>query len=185
MSFITEHKHKFEDLRFYLDANNKNQIRLKGNGGNSLLFTYPPAEEKAYLEEALLRLGDQAAFVEVNHLLVKYIDDIGWTDFANYYQDFATTPSIVFKGDNDDIDLFDLILARLKAIDDNGRIPVLIRTGCLYGTGIENVMIMEHPMVMSFKNPLVIFYPAIIDNQKSLQFLGFKPASKYRCVLID
>ncbi len=185
MSFITKHKQKFEDLRFYLDANNKNQIRLKGNGGNSILFTYPPNEEEKYLEEALNRLGEQAAFVEVSHLLVRYIDEMGWSDFASYYQDFSSTPGIVFKSENDDVDLFDQILASLKAIDDTGRIPVLIRTGCLYGTGIENVMIMEHPTVMAFKNPLVIFYPAIIDSQKNLQFLGFKSASKYRCVLID
>ena len=185
MSFTIEHKKKFDDLKFYLDANNKNQIRLKGNGGNSILFAYPPAEENLYLQEAVNRLSDVAAFVEVNHLFTRYIDEIGWEDFKAYYQDFSSTPNIVFKSDNEDQDLFDRIIMALQYIDEKGRIPVLLRTGCLYGTGIENVMIMEHKAVINFKSPLIIFYPSIIDNNHNLKFLGIKPASKYRCVLID
>lgn len=185
MSFTTEHKKKFDDLKFYLDANNRNQIRLKGNGGNSILFSYPPAEERLYLEEAVNQLSDVAAFVEANHLFTRYIDEIGWEDFKDFYQDFSATPNLVFKSDSGDRDLFDMIIDELQSIDQKGRIPVLLRTGCLYGTGIENVMIMEHKTVIDFKNPLIIFYPSTIDNNYNLKFLGIKPASKYRCVLID
>lgn len=185
MSFTTEHKKKFEDLRFYLNSNNWSQISQKSNGGKSILFSYPPQEEGLYLREAVNQLADVAAFVEVNHLFTRYIDEIGWEDFKAYYQDFSSTPDVVFKSDAEDQDLFDMIINALQSINDKGRIPVLLRTGCLFGTGIENVMIMDHPAVLKFKTPLVIFYPSTIDNNHNLKFLGIKPASKYRCVLID
>jgi len=53
----------------------------------------------------------------------------------------------------------------------------------LYGTGIENVNIMEHKDVMQLKHPLVIFYPSKISEDNIL-FLNFRPASKYRCTLV-
>lgn len=46
------------------------------------------------------------------------------------------------------MDLFDLILADIKSVCENDKIPILIRTGCLYGTGIENVNVMEHKEVI-------------------------------------
>jgi len=60
---------------------------------------------------------------------------------------------------------------------------MLVRTGALYGTGIENVNIMEHATVMSLDQPLVFFYPSTLEND-NLLFLNFKLASKYRCTLI-
>ena len=69
-----------------------------------------------------------------------------------------------------------------SAVADN-KIPFLLRTGSLYGTGIENVHIMEHPSVMNQPQPLVIFYPSrFADN--NIFFLNFKTASKYRCILV-
>jgi hypothetical protein len=59
----------------------------------------------------------------------------------------------------------------------------LIRTGCLYGTGIENVNIMEHKIITKLSHPLIIFYPSKIQSD-NLLFLNFKQASKYRCALI-
>jgi hypothetical protein len=184
MSFITDHRKKFDDLRYYLDANDWSLIQQQANGGRSILLAYPPEEEDLYLEEAVKRLSDIAAFVEVNHLLVQYIDSMGWEEFQTYYQDYAATPSLVFKSDGEEADLLDLIISKLQDIERQGRVPVLLRAGCLYGTGIENAMIMEHPAIMAFRQPLVILYPATLNEQKELKFLGFKNASRYRCVLI-
>ena len=66
---------------------------------------------------------------------------------------------------------------------ENDRIPFLIRTGCLYGTGIENVNIMEHASVMALQHPLVICYPSTY-SEGNIFFLSFKPASTYRCTLV-
>ena len=91
----------------------------------------------------------------------------------------------VFKSDDgEDIDFFDSIMNAIQKAFDAGKTPFLTRTGILYGTGIENVNIMEHKVVMTCNQPLVIFYPARIEKD-NLYFLNFKPASKYRCTLID
>jgi hypothetical protein len=185
MSFTTDHRQKFDALRYYLDANNRQQIRLKGNGGNSILFTYPPAEERQYLQEARRRLEETVGFVEVNRLLVNYIDSIGWKDFERFYRDYQATPHQVFKSDDEEPDLFSMIVDALAEIDAKGKTPALIRTGCLYGTGIENVNIMEHPRILKFRNPLIIFYPSTVDSRQILHFLWIKPPSKYLCVSIE
>jgi len=60
----------------------------------------------------------------------------------------------------------------------------LIHTGALYGSGIDNIHIMEHPEVMQSHQPLIILYPATHEQDKLL-FLGKRPASKYRCLMIE
>jgi hypothetical protein len=76
-----------------------------------------------------------------------------------------------------------MIISQIEEACLDDKIPFLIRTGCLFGTGIDNVNIMEHKMVMALKHPLVIFYPSKIEDD-NIFFLNFKPASKYRCTLV-
>jgi len=178
MSFIAEHKRKFTDLTCQI--NNQDQLRRQANGGNSILFVYPPDEEGLYLAQAIEALGDRADFIDVSRLLVSFIDEMGWEVFERYYREFGTTPHKVFRAGGDDPDLFNTIIGAIVASAEAGKVPVLIRTGCLIGTGIENANIMECKEVMSLKVPLVIFYPSVIVDG-NLLFLNFKPASKYRC----
>lgn len=181
MPYITDHKQKFDDLKFHLE--NQDQLRRKANGGNSILFSYPPDEEQQYIAKAKELWGDNAAFIDVSKLLVKFIDEDGWESFREYYNDFKNTPHLVFRSDDPTPDLFDVIISEIDDACRNNKIPFLIRTGCLYGTGIENVNIMEHKAVMNQPHPLVIFYPSIIEED-NIYFLNFKPASKYRCILV-
>lgn len=181
MSFITEHKQKFDDLKSHL--RNKDQIRRGANGGNSILFSYPPHEEELYLEKAKEIFPRVAYFIDISNLLVEFIDQDGWEDFSEYYRDFITTPHKVFKSDDPSEDLFDLIINQIEEANKLEKIPFLIRTGCLFGTGVENINIIEHKIVMALSNPLVIFYPSTFKDE-NLYFLGFKKASKYRCVLV-
>ena len=181
MPYIADHKQKFADLDFHI--NNQDQLRRQANGGNSVLFSYQPDEENQYIEKARELYPDKAEFIDVSLLFVDYIDEDGWDSFADYYRDFKNTPHKVFRSDDPETDLFDLIISAIKKACDNGKIPFLIRSGCLYGTGIENVNIMEHRDVMSLKHPLVIFYPSKI-SEDNIYFLNFKPASKYRCTLV-
>jgi hypothetical protein len=181
MSYITDHQQKFDDLRFFLE--NQDQVRRCANGGNSILFSYPPDEEELYIQKARELYQEQAGFIDISRLLVRYIDQDGWEAFKAYYLDFRNTPHVVFRSDYPSEDLFDMIIAEIETVNKDEKIPFIVRTGCLYGTGIENVNIMEHKSVMSLPQPLVIFYPSTIEDD-NLYFLGFKPASKYRCTLV-
>ena len=49
MAYLDEHKAKFDNLIVAMDIENRTQLKRVANGGNSILFTYPPNEENAYL----------------------------------------------------------------------------------------------------------------------------------------
>lgn len=181
MPYIVDHNQKFTDLDFHIK--NQDQLRRQANGGNSILFSYPPIEEALYIEKARELYFEKAEFIDVSKLFVQFVDKDGWKSFSEYYNDFRNTPHVVFRSDDPSTDLFDLIITAIKKVCDNGKIPFLIRSGCLYGTGIENVNIMEHRDVMSLRHPLVIFYPSKISDD-NIYFLNFKHASKYRCTLV-
>lgn len=181
MPYITDHQQKFSDLKFHIA--NQDQLKRQANGGNSILFSYPPHEEQQYIEKAKELYADTASFIDVSKLLVQSIDEEGWDSFSEYYDDFKDTPDKIFRSDDPTPDLFDLIISAIMNACRDDKIPFLIRTGCLYGTGIENVNIMEHKAVIYLPHPLVIFYPSIIEDDNIL-FLNFKRASKYRCTLV-
>ncbi len=181
MSYIVDHQQKFDGLNFQIK--NQDQLKRQANGGNSILFSFQPNEEHLYIDQAKLLYQEKATFIDISHLLVKFIDGIGWDAFQRYYSFKKSTPHIIFRSDNPGIYLFDFIIEEIQIACDHDKIPFLIRTGCLYGTGIENVNIMEHKAVMSLKHPLVIFYPSRIEDD-NIYFLNFKLASKYRCVLV-
>jgi len=181
MSYITDHKQKFDDLRYYLE--NQDLVRRQANGGNSILFSYQPEEEQLYIEKAIELYKGKAAFIDISKLFVKFIEEDGWDSFKQYYHDFQNTPHVIFRSDDPSADLFDMIISEIETACKSEKIPFLFRTGCLFGTGIENVNIMEHKTVMKLPYPLVIFYPSKIEDD-NLYFLNFKPASKYRCMLV-
>lgn len=181
MSYIVEHQQKFAELKNQL--RNHTEIRRKANGGNSILFIYPPQEENLYLAKATEILAESSTMIDVSRLMVEFIDELGWETIADLYTNFGNTPHKVFTS-GDDPDLFHRIIAAIRQADEAGKLPVLVRTGCLVGTGIENVNIMEHEAVMNLSRPLVIFYPASFTPDDQLTFLNFKPASKYRCAVV-
>jgi hypothetical protein len=181
MPYITDHQQKFTDLKLHLD--NQDHLRRKANGGNSILFSFLPNEEQQYIERAKELYADNAAFIDISKLLIQFIDQDGWESFKAYYNDFKNTPHLIFRSDDPTPDLFDLIIDEIERACHNDKIPFLIRTGCLFATGIENVNIMENKTVMNLPHPLVIFYPSKIEDD-NIYFLNFKPASKYRCILV-
>lgn len=181
MPYITDYQQKFADLKFHIE--NQDQLRLQANGGNSILFSYPPNEEQQYIEKVKDLYSESADFIDISKLLVQFIDKDGWESFSEYYNDFKNTPHLIFRSDDPTPDLFDQIISEIEKACLNDKIPFLIRTGCLFGTGIENVNIMENKAVMNLPHPLVIFYPSKIEDD-NLYYLNFKLASKYRCTLV-
>ena len=181
MPFLTEHKQKFDDLRAALHEGNRTQLKRSANGGNTVLFVYPPAEEEEYIAKAK-DLYPDGHFIDVAELFVKSIDSVGIDDFKQFYKDHITTTDVVFTND-DPNSLFSLIVSDICQASQDGKSTFLIHTGALEGTGIENVNIMEHKAVMAQGIPLVIFYPSTYKNDELL-FLNHKSASKYRCNLV-
>ncbi|MEN2282403.1 hypothetical protein AAGF08_09720 [Algoriphagus sp. SE2] len=179
MAFIDEHKAKFDNLRASLEIQNRDQLRRKANGGNSIIFIYPPKEEKLYLNK-LTEFDDQLNLVQIDiaKLLIEFIDEVSIESIERKYSIFKATPHKVF------LPFVQRIIKAIQKVNDEGKSPVLVRTGALYGTGIENVNIMENKVVMGLTHPLIIFYPSKTENG-NLYFLNFKPASKYRCTVID
>jgi len=43
---------------------------------------------------------------------------------------------------------------------------------------------MENELVMKAKSPLIILYPATQEGEQ-LMFLNSRPASKYRCMIVN
>ena len=179
MSFVTEHKRKIEELNYFLK--NRTELRLKANGGNSLLLAYPPKEEKQYINFLREAYGDKAVFINCAELFTQFISQIGIEESIALYKGFG---SAFFKDDDsDDLTYYDMIISAIVNEGNADKIPFLIRTGALYGTGIDNVSIIEHTDIMHLNNPLVVCYPSTNEDERIL-FLGTKPASKYRCYLI-
>jgi|WetSurMetagenome_2_1015567.scaffolds.fasta_scaffold13933_2 hypothetical protein len=185
MSFLDENKAKFDNLKVSLEVQQRDQLRRKANGGNSIVFTYNPDEESQYISKAKeILLPDKFKFISIAELLVKFIDQDGIDNFETYYYEFLETTHVIFNSDDSNTDLMDLIIKEIQEAYEIGLTPILIRTGALYGTGIENVNIMEHKSVINMKVPLVIFYPSKIVDE-NMYFLNFKPASRYRCNVIE
>jgi hypothetical protein len=193
MSFLTEHKQKFDDLRAALHEDNRTQLRRSANGGNTVLFVYPPAEEEEYIAKAKALYPD-GHFIDIADLFVKSIDLMGdeyngfdknlkpLDGFKEFYKENISTPFKAFTNEYRNC-LFSLIVDEICTASRDGKTTFLTHTGALEGTGIENVNIMEHKAVMSQGIPLVICYPSTYKNEELL-FLNHKSASKYRCKLV-
>lgn len=189
MSYISEHVLKFQVLDGYLRS--PSTIRREANGGNSILFIYPPKEESLYLNELRQRYSTSSEFhvdfIDLNQLLIDYINTFGsWEEFSDYYKQFSATPVRVFHSNDPAGDLFSSIIQRIIHAASNGKIPFLIRVGSLHGTDIRNIHIMECPQVMELSFPTVFFYPATYrESDTSISFLNaVNFSSPYRCTII-
>lgn len=183
MSLFKTIDQRFNDLRVILKNKSTESFRMDAQGGNTVIFTYPPKEEKEYLSRIKKDYPD-AYFINIASLFIKFIDSIGYDDFIEAYNQYSSEPEKLFKSSSDPNDFYNLILSEIKnAIKDN-KMAIIIRTGALYGTGIENISIMEEKIVYQMKNPLVIMYPAEISDENKLRFLNCRIASGYRAITI-
>lgn len=176
---------KIQDLEHAVRAFDEKNIKLSANGGNSMLFMCPPLEEGEYIRLMKQNLdSSRYAFVDLNELLVRFIDE-NKEEINLKYELLQNSSNQIFKlplGEEGN-DLFQMIIWAIEEVYDQNKIPVLVRVGSLNGTDIENIHIMENKVVMRGKNPVVILYPADKKNDE-IMFLGIRPASKYRCMVI-
>jgi hypothetical protein len=169
-----------------VESDKRSEIRLNANGGNSILMVCDPEQEPEYIDAIRKQMPDDAYdIIDLNSLLVEFVD-INKAELEENISLLKGSVHQVFKSPagEEGPDLFKMIIGVIRNSYANNKIPVLIHSGALYGSGIENIHIMEHEMVMKSSLPLIILYPATHHGEK-LMFLGNRPASRYRCMIID
>lgn len=155
MSLPKELNHKFNELKILLTSRDKQSFKMEAHGGYSILFVYPPHEEQAYLRRIRQEYSD-AAVIDIAAHFVKYIQENGEKDFWEVYAEYSSDPGKMFKSEYSDNDLFRRILQEIQTAGEANKLPILIRTGALYGTGIDNISIMESKVVYELPLPLSV-----------------------------
>lgn len=179
-------EHKILDLKRLVESDKRSEIRLNANGGNSILLVCPPSQEHTYVEQITSMLDKEMYdVIDLNDILINYVQS-NIEELGELFELLKGSIHQIFKSPGNEIetDLFTQIIDRIHQSFNTNRIPVLLHSGALYGSGIDNIHLMEHEMVMKSKFPLIILYPATEEGDK-LMFLDSRPASKYRCMIIN
>ena len=183
MQFPKDIKQKFDDLSDALLITNRMKLQLRANGGNTILLIYPPHEEIYYLEK-VYELYSKESIIDIAQEFTKYIEELSLPGIELLMKEYGPSKHQIFHSNSDANDLFKRIICTIKSSVDNNKIPILVRTGALYGTGISNHEIMDDKIVRELNLPLVIFYPATITNEQ-LMFLNCKSSPGYRAQVIN
>jgi hypothetical protein len=183
MPLAKDIKQKFDDLRAYLNHSCNTTLKLESNGGNSILLVYPPEEEQNYLSRVQEEFSN-CCFIDIAIILTEFIDQFGLEKFVELYDAYSPEPQKLFSSTKFENNFINLVISKITESVQNGKIPVLIRTGALFGTSIGNAVIIDSELVKSLSLPLVILYPGKYEGEK-LMFLNFHQASKYRSVIIN
>ncbi len=172
------------DVKRIAESEQQSEIRLNANGGNSILVTCDPLEEFTYIQR-INELLDKNKFevIDLNELLMGFIEG-NRTQIDQMFDLLSGSVNQIFKAPTGETtgDFFSIIISSISAALSDSKIPVLINTGVLYGAGIDNIQIIENEVVMRAKLPTVILYPATHEHER-LNFLGKRPASRYRCMI--
>ncbi|MFA4851027.1 MAG: hypothetical protein WC599_00725 [Bacteroidales bacterium] len=169
-----------------VESDKRSEIRLNANGGNSILIVCEPAMELEYVQAIEKFMSPESyEIIDLNSLLNDFIES-NKTELEGRFDLLKGSIQQVFKTPEGEegVDLFGQIIQAISKSYENKKIPVIIHSGALYGSKIENIHIMENPLILNGPLPLIILYPATKDDDK-LMFLGKRPASKYRCMIID
>jgi hypothetical protein len=178
--------HSILEAKRLVEADSRAEIRLNANGGNSLLILCDPVKESEYIKNLVELLPvDNYSIIDLNQCLTNFVST-NKNELLELYDLLQSATHEIFKApaDEESDDLFKEIIAQIHDSIQQNKVPVLIHTGALYGTGIHNIHIMENETIMNAVLPLIILYPATIEHDRIL-FLGKHPASKYRCMIIQ
>lgn len=169
-----------------VESNDSSNIRLNANGGNSILVVCEPLKELDYIK-AIKKLmnNDKYEIIDLDKLLCEFVTE-NKSILEDSFELLKGSIDQIFKTPNGEegTDLLGLILRAIAISFNAKRIPVLINSGSLYGSGIDNIHIMENELIMKASYSLIILYPATRGKDK-LMFLGKRPSSKYRCMIVD
>jgi len=169
-----------------VESDRRSEIRLNANGGNSILIVCDPMKEKEYIThlEHLLP-AESYSIIDLNKCLIDFVSDHK-SELVELFNLLQSATQEIFKAPagEESQDLFKKIMSQIQNSLNENKVPVLINTGSLYGTGMHNIHLMENDIVMKASLPLIILYPATIEPDR-IMFLGKQSASKYRCMIIQ
>jgi hypothetical protein len=186
MMSLQNPEHTILSAKRLVESDRRSEIRLNANGGNSILVVCEPMRELEYIEQMKQLLpADGFELIDLNQMLTDFVAQHK-TELMQLFEMLQSATHEIFKAPAGEAssDLFKEILHKIKTVIQQGKVPVLMHTGALYGTGIHNIHIMEDEVVMKASLPLIILYPATLEQDKIL-FLGKYPSSKYRCMIIQ
>ncbi len=186
MSTSLNPEHIITQLKRIVESDKRSEIRLNANGGNSILLVCPPELEFQFIEKLTeLMPQDNYRIIDINEMLISFVEDHK-NDLDEMFDLLRGSVHQIFKAPEGETspDLFRNLLFVIEQTFIEQKIPVLIHSGALYGSGIDNIHLMENELVMKSKMPLIILYPASQDGEK-LMFLNSRPASKYRCMIVN
>lgn len=169
-----------------VESKKRSEIRLNANGGNSILLVCPPDQEYKYIEVINNTMGSETyRIIDLNKLLISFVDD-NRKNIEESFELLKGSVHQIFKAPEGEVgpDLFSCIMKEINDSFLEERIPVLIHTGSLYGSDIENIHIMESEVVMKSNIPLLALYPGTNEGDQ-IMFLSSRPASKYRCMIVN
>jgi hypothetical protein len=169
-----------------VESDKRSEIRLNANGGNSILIVCEPPMELDYIQ-AINKLMDPETYqiIDLNYLLNEFVK-ANSENLGESFKLLKGSVNQIFKAPvgEEGSDFFGLIINAIQDSYIEKKIPVLIHTGVLYGSGIDNIHIMENEGIMKASLPLIILYPASKEGG-NLFFLSKRPASRYRCMIIN
>jgi hypothetical protein len=168
------------------ESDKRTEIRLNANGGNSILVVCEPERELDFIKAIYEHMKEESyRIIDLNDLLNKFIEQ-NRDDLEVSFKLLKSSVNQIFKTPEGEqgSDLFGLITESIKDSLATGKIPVVIHSGALYGSDIDNIHLMESEYIMNATLPLIILYPATKENE-TLMFLSKRPASRYRCMVID
>lgn len=179
-------ENKIKDLVRIVESNNMSEIRLNANGGNSILLICPPEREHVYIDKLKEMLPiDRYSLIDINEVIIRFVE-ANKEELDMIFDFLKGSVHQIFKAPKGETtpDLFKLLLSIMQESMFENRIPVLYNSGALYGSGIDNIHLMESELVMKSRIPLIILYPATKDGGQ-LMFLDTKIPSDYRCLIIE
>jgi hypothetical protein len=186
MSTSLNPEHIITQLKRIVESDKRSEIRLNANGGNSILLVCPPELEFQFIEK-LNELLPQKTYriIDINEMLISFVES-NQSNLAEMFDLLKGSVHQIFKAPEGETspDLFRHLLLAIEQSFNEQKIPVLIHNGALFGSGIDNIHLMENELVMKSKLPLIILYPATQDGDQ-LMFLNSRPASKYRCMIVN
>lgn len=169
-----------------VNSDKRSEIRLNANGGNSVLVVCPPSLEYQFIEKiySMMPTGTFQV-IDINEILISFVEE-HQADIDEMFDLLKGSVHQIFKAPEGETspDLFKLLISAIEKSYKEDKIPVLIHSGALYGSGIDNIHLMEHELVMNSKIPLIILYPATQEGDK-LMFLHARHASKYRGMIVN
>lgn len=186
MTTLTSPEHLITQVMRIVESDRKSEISLNANGGNSILLVCPPDQEYKFIQ-LLQTMLDKSTYsvIDLNKILISFVQD-NESEIYDAFELLQGAVHQIFKtpeGEEGN-DLYGLILSSIEKAYHENKVPVMIHSGALYGTGIDNLHLMESDLVMRSSKPLIILYPATHDGEK-MMFLNTRPASKYRCMIVN